>query len=357
MSLGTPPMIPATCPQRSLAGLLIAALAATSSPAAAAPAPVAGEPPATADEPEFPTVDPSRGAGQLPDVGQTPVNVPEAAEEANPEVGPEPAQGWAPDLYRKGREAYQLGHFSEAIERFEEAYRLAPAPDLLYNIGLAYLRRHEASHDVEDLQKARAVLFNFRLEVEKDPNFGDPSEVETLMKEIEAGIAEEEAKERALTNAITPRESAPTTSEPECKVILPEEDPGRVDRLAGVLTLGAGGLLIAGGAASLAVFTFKGQEFETTLTELQAQREVEGCDGRSSARCDALAESIDTTTANGRRANLLAAGVGTALMGAGVVGVVTGAILYARGKKRGEQWERRVQLSPTVGGLVLRGRF
>jgi tetratricopeptide (TPR) repeat protein len=41
-------------------------------------------------------------------------------------------------IYRKGKTAYDLGHFEEAIEYFKQAYALQPHESYLYNIAQAY---------------------------------------------------------------------------------------------------------------------------------------------------------------------------------------------------------------------------
>ena len=44
----------------------------------------------------------------------------------------------AQKLVSDGRSAFDHGAFDDAIERFEEAFRLFPRPKMLYNIGLTY---------------------------------------------------------------------------------------------------------------------------------------------------------------------------------------------------------------------------
>jgi tetratricopeptide (TPR) repeat protein len=44
----------------------------------------------------------------------------------------------ARDHYRKGTRLFDLGHYKEAVEEYEEAYRAKDDPALLFNIGQAY---------------------------------------------------------------------------------------------------------------------------------------------------------------------------------------------------------------------------
>lgn len=48
------------------------------------------------------------------------------------------AETQARDLHRRGSAAYDLGDFDGAIAAFQAAYRLSPAPGLLFNLGQAY---------------------------------------------------------------------------------------------------------------------------------------------------------------------------------------------------------------------------
>src|SRR5262249_4228077 len=83
------------------------------------------------------------------------VAMPAIAQPASPatatstrEVPPAPgAQVEAERLFEEGSEAYNLGKFDVAIERFEAAYNLSHATALLYNLGQAYSKRYEVDPD------------------------------------------------------------------------------------------------------------------------------------------------------------------------------------------------------------------
>ncbi|MEZ4453556.1 MAG: hypothetical protein R3B09_29130, partial [Nannocystaceae bacterium] len=64
-------------------------------------------------------------------------------------------------LFREGEQAYWLGDFDLAIERFEAAYAASRLPGMLYNVGLAYSRRYDLSRSIVDLERARVVLQNY----------------------------------------------------------------------------------------------------------------------------------------------------------------------------------------------------
>ncbi len=267
----------------------------------------------------------------------------------------------ARDHYFRAEEAYNLGDFDRAIENFEAAYSLSNRPDLLYNVSLSYFRRYDASRELPDLKRARAVLVNFELALQRDPSLGDIDQVHELMKRIDELLAE-----RAGVKPKTDAPERPADSSPEgpiaadaCPVELDASDPGRGQRVGGAVSMATGSLILAGGIASIAAFTLKGHEFENTLTGLQQDFTSEGCEGASSSRCEFLQQSIDTTINNGRQANILAATLGSGLTALGAAGVITGAIFYVQGNRRTDRWEqsRGVQISPTARGVVLRGRF
>jgi len=59
------------------------------------------------------------------------------------------AQDQAKQLYKDGQTEFELGHYKDAIAKWEEAYRLRPIPEALYNMGQAYYkmgRLEEAAH-------------------------------------------------------------------------------------------------------------------------------------------------------------------------------------------------------------------
>jgi hypothetical protein len=57
--------------------------------------------------------------------------------------------------------AFELGHYSKAIANYESAYRLKRDPRLLYNIALAYWKRHQVERQPGDLLKARDLFRRF----------------------------------------------------------------------------------------------------------------------------------------------------------------------------------------------------
>src|SRR5262245_56002948 len=52
------------------------------------------------------------------------------------QAGPKgPAPPEVREQVERGQAAYALGHFKEALDHFERAYRTYPAPEILYNVA------------------------------------------------------------------------------------------------------------------------------------------------------------------------------------------------------------------------------
>jgi len=261
-------------------------------------------------------------------------------------------------LFREGEEAYWLGDFDLAIERFEEAYRLSKVVGMLYNVGLAYQRRHEMSRQAADLQRARAVFRNY---LEAD-NAGliDPRHVEAAIAEIDAKLAVVSSSPEDPATVEEGEISAPAEAPESCMDLAPsptaQVDSGRRSRVLGGAVMGAGGLLIGGGIVSLTVLSLKGREFEAVLAGVQADQQVAGCGSVTSKLCDDLQASADITVSNGYRANVLAGAVGGSLLAVGLGGLITGAILHRRGSADRSR-RSEVVVTPTLGGAAILGRF
>lgn len=269
------------------------------------------------------------------------------------------------ELLEAGGRAYQLGDFDGAIERFEQAYELSGRAPLLYNLALAYFRRHDSSGEIEDLHRARALLTNFEIALRRDPELGDADNVADLLAKVEDRIAAEEqtvaAREAEAREQERQRADKAALAAVACERDLQAEAAAelRRRRIAGTL-LGAGGASFAGGIASIAAFAVRGRQYGDQLRVLQAERAGLGCDGPSpSPTCADYGAAIDATVVNGRRANIYAAAVGGSLTAVGAAGLIAGTVLLLRERKAGARVDRRAALRvvPSFGGLSLVGRF
>lgn len=257
-------------------------------------------------------------------------------------------------LYAEGKRAYRLGRFEEAVTKWELAYDKSERSLLLYNIALAYKGRYSISGDVEDLRKARAVMKNFFIIAQADPDV-DADDAEARIAEIDGMIADALANPDPGPNPDPPPPDPPRPYEPE------GADPGKKLRVAGAATLGGGGLLTVTGAVLGIYFGVRGQEFSDRLRQLQVER-LDVCSDPSSVECADQDAAIESARKNGRSANLglgLALGVGGGL---GVVALGAGAILFVQGNRRSREWKTgtvagNLRVLPTGRGLVVSGRF
>lgn len=290
-------------------------------------------------------------AGTLGAPPPAPVDAPEpAGTTVVPAAVPAAPVVDAEALYQQGEQAYWLGDFATAVDRFEAAYAASRLPGLLYNVGLAYMRRFELTDDPDDLQRARAVLRNYSIELEKDPSLGQAENIPKLLAQIDAQL-----DARRPAPAPAPAPEGPVTCPEVQPTPPPVAGPPRARR-AGAALMSAGGLALVGGVTSALVLAFKGRGFGQQLASIRADQAAAGCGDMSSATCDYLADSARVTIDNGRRANLLAAGLGGGLTALGVGGLVVGAVLYGRERPPANA-RAALEVAPSLGGLVVSGRF
>lgn len=277
-------------------------------------------------------------------------------------LAPEDDTAAAREAYNEGEKAYRLGKFDAAATAFERAYELSGLPDILYNIGLSHLRWYDVDPDVAHLRKAKVVFQNYVIEIQKNPELGDLEEAEAVIAQIDEKLQEAEAKAGAGSNTTTDGNDTGSGAVPEPVDLGP--DPGKKLRLGGAIAMGIGGVFVVTGAVSGVILGVKGQGFEESLANSYAERTQLGCDmpTNTSSECDRVNAEIDAYQNNGKLANALAVGLGLTFGGLGVIGIVSGAVLFMQGNKQTKTWqERQVSVVPNIGrdytGLTLSGRF
>lgn len=266
----------------------------------------------------------------------------------------------AKTLYREGEKAYRVGKFAEAVEKFEAAYELSGLPIILYNIGLAYTRRYDVTSDIADLRQAKVVLQNFYIETQKDPELGDPDEVESQLKELDEKLAKAQEDERARREAERKRQEELAKQQGKDGPKGPVgADPGKKLRLGGIIAMAAGGGFLIGGGVATVVLGLRGQEFAQELKNIRNDQAAAGCGTASpDPECADLDNRESVTKNNGRKANLLQAGVGIPLLAVGAGALATGIGLFVTGNKRTKAWKKgEVVVLPAPGGLMISGRF
>lgn len=264
-------------------------------------------------------------------------------------------------LYEEGRKDYNQKFTKSAIEKFEEAYKCSKDPLILYNIGLAYKRLYETEKQPELLEEAKKALTAYVDAIAQDPSLGaDPEEVKPILAEIDQEL------ERVAPKPVEP-EGPEEPPAPE----VPPVDPGKKLRGVGIGLLAGGGVLTAVGVGVGAAFGAKGRSLGAELNDpggvytqldeamcgLTPAEDSPSADG---SKCDSLRTQREDLKSRGASANGIAVGFTVvAVVGLGLM--IGGAVAFAKGKRLSADWESsrqaRVRVLPSLGGLMLQGRF
>jgi tetratricopeptide (TPR) repeat protein len=147
----------------------------------------------------------------------------------------------ARQLFRQGQARYDLGQYQEAVALFEEAYELAPAPLLLFNIAQSYRR----------LGRCPQALASYRSFVRlATPETPERAEAETRIRALEAQCRPPPAPSSDSVSSVGPPapSSPPRPVDGEGSSSGPRRRPST--RTLAITALGAGTAL-AGAALGL----------------------------------------------------------------------------------------------------------
>ena len=106
--------------------------------------------------------------------------------------------------FQSGKQLFDAGDYRGAIREFEAANRLAPAPLLLFNIGLAY----------ERLGEAAPALQHFKAYLEQQPNASNRSLVEIKIARLEGEQGQGQATPGQGATPGTVQGATPTPGQP-----------------------------------------------------------------------------------------------------------------------------------------------
>jgi tetratricopeptide (TPR) repeat protein len=98
---------------------------------------------------------------------------------AEGEITPE-AQARARMHFQQGKAAFELGNFQEALDQYKTAYRIAPLPGFLFNLGQCH----------RNLKQYEKAIFAFRSYLRKRPEAQNRDAVLLLIKELQRKIEE-----------------------------------------------------------------------------------------------------------------------------------------------------------------------
>lgn len=233
-----------------------------------------------------------------------------ATAQAQPEPRPTPTPAQAGTAARahaaRAKQHFDRGEYAQAIVAYREAYRLLPAPGVLYNLAQAYRL-------VGDCGNATAMYRDF---LRLAPDSPHRAVAEENLVAAETCARELTAREHATAEPVTPTPGA--TAPPGAAVAphLPvEPPPRRRDRTATVVTAAGGVVLVAAGAYFAIDAASAADEVSDFYTDGGAWADIAGADAR------------------GRRSR----GVAIAAFASGGAALAAAATLYVLGRPRTER--------------------
>jgi tetratricopeptide (TPR) repeat protein len=208
----------------------------------------------------------------------------------------------AKQIYETASKQYDLRDFANAIENFKKAYALLPEPLFLFDIAQSYRQLH-------DCENAQSFYKSY---LRNAPDAANRDKVDKFLAEMDKCVADARPVEAPGTN-------------PGVAIAVEKPDPNHDVRLAGIITIISGGVvLLAGG-----FFAF---DAANQAADLQAAC-LHGCNASDVIGIDQA----------GRNANV-AAIAGFAVGGAAAA-VGLGMFLWSR--------HETVSVMPTNGGAVM----
>lgn len=270
-----------------------------------------------------------------------PVPMPSAVAQSKPGTVSEKARKQAAVHYRRGAKAFKDGLFDEALEQYQKAYELAPAPLLMFNIGLAYRAQGDTT----------AALTSFRAFLGQQPKGTISDEAREYVRELEVRLQRERRARETRDAARRERERERTQRERLAAMRVRDDRradarAGRTQRVTGLVLVGAGLALSTTGL----FFGLSARSISGELSEHQGPW------------TDEVLARVD----DGERAqrNMLVTSIlGGTVMVAGGVLYILGRRARARRTGRGAQDERTsaLRIAPSFSrqqvGLFIQGRF
>lgn len=227
-------------------------------------------------------------------------------------------------LYTQGATHFNRGQFSEALEKFQEAYKVYPAPNLLFNMARCYQALGQMDLAVTTYQRFIA---------QPGIDQATKQQAEQKVKEIEAAVK--------ATGGARPTGTAAATAAGE------QKEPVSFSPWQYVM-LGVGGAAIIGGGVTMGIGFSNASDAETRKDNGELDTE----------EYDALISDANTMKA-----------IGYALLGVGGALAIAGSVLWiieamdaaGDGAETDKDPEPEVAFMPTAlqggGGLMMMGRF
>lgn len=224
-------------------------------------------------------------------------------------------------LYTQGATHFNRGQFSDALVKFQEAYKVYPAPNLLFNMARCYQALGQMDLAVTTYQRFTA---------QPGIDAATKQQAEKKIEEIEAAVKETGGARRTTAAAGTAAgaQKEPLSFSPWQYVLL-----------------GVGGAAIIGGGVAMGLGFAKASDADNRRKD----------ENLPATEYDALISDADTMKA-----------IGYAMLGVGGALAITGAVLWiieamdAQGDAETAE-EPEVAFMPAAlqggGGLMVMGRF
>ena len=252
--------------------------------------------------------------------------------------------------YLEGSDYYETGQYAKAVEQFTRAWELSKKELLLYNIGQAYWKWYDIDPNIDHLRQAALFFRNFQKRMRLTEDY-DPTEVDNILKAIEAQIQVHEQKETEANRPVIVQPGGPTEEE------LAWEQRQRTTKglvISGTTISVLGGLTLAAGvAAVLSRTTFK--------VLLDSSTSSDGGINLASAEEDASRRNGYSVSGEVAFGTLIAA---AAILPIGIGLRVAGAVREKKDRQKARERDeireqneakaKKVAIEPTLGGLRVR---
>ncbi len=240
----------------------------------------------------------------------------------------------ARELYDNGALLYEEGRYEDAIQAWQEAYRISKKPLLLFNIANAQERIGQWRPALETLNRYRAFASADEREV-----------LDRRMKNIERRVAElevEEAERRKAEEAEAARLKEEGTSASTATPLVTVSTTSTTPAVTPLRGLGVG--LLAGGLAGAGA---GGGLYGAALSRRQ-DIEASCREAGGTLYCPQSAQALEAEEADLSLAGDVALIAGGAVAGTGLVLMIVDALTGS---------PRAVTVVPTPGGIAVAGRF
>lgn len=218
-------------------------------------------------------------------------------------------------IAEEGLAHHQAGEYDEAIEDFERAFALAPDPALVFNIAVAYRKKGDCPHALEQYEKYLLLMPSLKA--------ADREKVEERIDQMKTCVEQErreaQAREREKVAPPPPPPQGTAGTEAPRTSALP------------LVVGGSGALLAATGGALLFLSNSRFRDLEEDCSPFCDPERYDGMETRTIV------------------ANVLLIG--------GAVAVATGGALWYLQWRQPATDRGRAYVVPAPGGLVVGGTF